>query len=143
MKADRASTSVWIGRASTAVATKLQIPAMPSGFTAHYAYVPRSIPHLQKKHELLTHHSQILDQSTLPNTESARRWLLERTVHPQLGGFGKIAGDLPDVYHSYLGLATLSLFGEEELKPLDPGLCISKEAKGRLGAIWKRWGIEQ
>ncbi|KAH0363287.1 geranylgeranyl transferas-like protein type i beta subunit, partial [Aureobasidium melanogenum] len=85
----------------------------------------------------------ILNQPQLPNIESARRWLLERTVHPQLGGFGKVAGDLPDVYHSYLGLATLSLFGEEELKPLDPGLCISKEAKGRLRAIWKRWGIEQ
>jgi len=85
----------------------------------------------------------ILNQSNLPNTKSLRRWLLERTVHPQLGGFGKIAGDLPDLYHSYLGLAALSLLGEEKLKPLDPALCMSKEAKSRLKGIWKRWGIEQ
>ncbi|KAI5244573.1 terpenoid cyclases/Protein prenyltransferase [Aureobasidium subglaciale] len=85
----------------------------------------------------------ILGQSQLPRTQSLKRWLLERTVHPQLGGFGKIAGDLPDLYHSYLGLAALSLLGEEKLKPLDASLCLSVEAKDRLKSIWKRWGIEQ
>jgi prenyltransferase beta subunit len=101
-----------------------------------------SILTLATGHTWLTQH-QILNQANLPNTKSLRRWLLERTIHPQLGGFGKIAGDLPDLYHSYLGLAALSLLGEEKLKPLDPSLCMSKEAKGRLKGIWKRWGIEQ
>ncbi|THY21677.1 terpenoid cyclases/Protein prenyltransferase, partial [Aureobasidium pullulans] len=85
----------------------------------------------------------ILNQSHLPQTSSVRRWLLERTVHLTLGGFGKIAGDLPDLYHSYLGLAALSLLGEEKLKKLDPSLCMSVEAKGRLQNIWKRWGLTE
>ena len=85
--------------------------------------------------------SQILQQANLPNTKSLRRWLLERTVHRTLGGFGKIAGDLPDIYHSYLGLAALSLLGENKLKPLDPSLCLSVEAKERLKPIWQRWGV--
>lgn len=86
---------------------------------------------------------QILNQSHLPQTASVRRWLLERTVHLTLGGFGKIAGDLPDLYHSYLGLAALSLLGEKKLKTLDPSLCMSVEAKGRLQNIWKRWGLTE
>lgn len=83
----------------------------------------------------------MLSQPQLPDRDSLRRYLLERTAHLALGGFGKHAGDLPDVYHSYLGLAALSLTGDEQLKPLDGAMCISKEAKARLGNIWKRWGV--
>lgn len=60
-------------------------------------------------------------------------------AHHALGGFGKHAGDLPDLYHSYLGLAALSLLGEKKLKPLDGTMCISVDAHHRLDGIWKRW----
>lgn len=85
---------------------------------------------------------QMLNHPSLPCRPSLRRWLLEKTAHHTLGGFGKLAGDLPDVYHSYLGLAALSLTGDDLLKPLDATMCISQEAKGRLKGIWKRWGVE-
>lgn len=85
---------------------------------------------------------QILGQSQLPSRQSLRRWLLEKTAHTALGGFGKHAGDLPDVYHSSLGLAALSLMGDNDLKELDATMCISKEAKGRLKQIWRKWGVE-
>jgi prenyltransferase beta subunit len=31
-----------------------------------------------------------------------------------MGGFGKCTGDLPDIFHSYLGLAALSFLGIEK-----------------------------
>ncbi|KAL1304644.1 hypothetical protein AAFC00_003607 [Neodothiora populina] len=82
----------------------------------------------------------IMNHSSLTSTTSLRRYLLEKTAHRTLGGFGKLAGDLPDIYHSCLGLAALSLTGDEDLKALDASLCISQEARGRLDAIWARWG---
>lgn len=83
--------------------------------------------------------SQILNAADLTARLPLRRYLLEKTAHCGLGGFGKLAGDLPDIYHSCLGLAALSLTGDEDLKPLDASMCISKEAKGRLVDIWERW----
>ncbi|GAM82570.1 hypothetical protein ANO11243_005520 [Dothideomycetidae sp. 11243] len=83
---------------------------------------------------------KILDQPSLLHEPSLRKWLLERTAHPALGGFGKIAGDLPDVYHGYLGLAILSMteVKEDGLLPLDATMCISQRAKGRLQPLWQR-----
>ena len=47
-----------------------------------------------------------------------RRYLLEKTQHMVAGGFGKFPGDPPDIYHSYLALASLSMLeigkGDEE-----------------------------
>ena len=83
----------------------------------------------------------MLDQPNLYNADGIRRYLLEKTQHPVLGGFGKFPGDLPDLYHSYLGLAALSLAGSREVKEVDAGMCVSKEAKARLGAIWKTWRL--
>lgn len=74
-----------------------------------------------------------------------RRYLLEKTQHPVLGGFGKFPGDLPDLYHSYLGLVALSLTNDgvgDEVKDVDAGMCVSKEAKSRLKELWNVWGIE-
>lgn len=73
-----------------------------------------------------------------------RRYLLEKTQHPTLGGFGKFPGDLPDLYHSYLGLAALGLLdgdedGGEGVQRVDPGLCVSRRASGRLKGIWEGW----
>ena len=56
-----------------------------------------------------------------------------------VGGFGKIAGDPPDIYHSYLGLAALALHHEPGLKEFDPALCITKDAKQYLESLpWRK-----
>lgn len=68
-----------------------------------------------------------------------RRYLLEKTQHPALGGFGKFPGDLPDLYHSYLGLAALGLDGLQGVQDVDPALCISKRASAKLPALWAAW----
>lgn len=83
----------------------------------------------------------LLEQPTLYDHTSLKRYLLDKTQHPVLGGFGKFPGDLPDLYHSYLGLATLSLMDVEEVKEVDPGMCVSKEASARLCGLWEEWGV--
>lgn len=95
------------------------------------------------------------------------RWLLGKTSHSLLGGFGKHAGDLPDLHHSYLGLATCGLLlplidadgahgadadgadgavdadgadaGDIAMRcrRLDAALCISTRARARLDHIWR------
>jgi geranylgeranyl transferase type-1 subunit beta len=37
-----------------------------------------------------------------------------------------------DLYHSYLGLATLAMMKEPGLKDIDPALCVSVQARGKL-----------
>jgi hypothetical protein len=37
-----------------------------------------------------------------------------------------------DLYHSYLGLATLAMMGEPGLKEVDPVLCMSIQARGNI-----------
>lgn len=45
----------------------------------------------------------------------------------------------PDIMHSYLGLAALSLYGEEGIKSLDPALCISRNAAANLQHVaWRK-----
>lgn len=78
----------------------------------------------------------ILGQPTLYDHQGVQKYLLEKTQHPVLGGFGKFPGDLPDLYHSYLGLAALSLAGSHEIKELDAAMCVSKEASARLAKLW-------
>jgi len=90
-----------------------------------------------------------------------RRYLLDKTQH-RIGGFSKMPGDLPDIYHSYLGLAALALFGLDGddndsdgtqdvaskgarnadkfiIGGLDPTLCFSVRAKDWLeGLPWRK-----
>lgn len=40
-----------------------------------------------------------------------RRYLLAKTQHMIVGGFGKFPEDPPDIYHSYLGLIALAILG--------------------------------
>lgn len=61
----------------------------------------------------------------------SRRYLLEITQHA-IGGFGKVAGAPPDVYHSYLGLAALATMGDEDLKEIDAGLCCTLETTRKI-----------
>jgi geranylgeranyl transferase type-1 subunit beta len=77
-------------------------------------------------------HLDIVDRKPI------RRWLLERTQHT-VGGFGKFPGDPPDIYHSFLGLMTLSIFGEAGLKDIDILLNMSNKAKEHLLTLpWRR-----
>lgn len=83
----------------------------------------------------------ILGYPKLYDRKAVEKYLLEKTQHPVLGGFGKFPGDLPDLYHSCLGLTALSLAGNTQLKELDAGMCISREAKARLPEIWETLGL--
>ncbi|KIV78133.1 hypothetical protein PV11_09881 [Exophiala sideris] len=79
----------------------------------------------------------ILQQHSLVDIDALRRYLLETVVH-MIGGFGKAPGELPDLLHSYLGLATLASYREPGLKELDPTFCFSKDAVERLKNVpWR------
>lgn len=79
----------------------------------------------------------LLDQPSLCDQAAVVSYLLQKTQHPILGGFGKFPGDLPDLYHSYLGLAALSLNGGSDVAELDAGMCLSKRAHARLPGLWQ------
>jgi geranylgeranyl transferase type-1 subunit beta len=69
---------------------------------------------------------------------AARRYLLTKSQH-LVGGFGKQAGDPPDIFHSYLGLASLSLVEEPDIKAVDASLCISIDARSHIESLpWRR-----
>lgn len=79
-----------------------------------------------------------LEALELMDHHASRRYLLTKTQH-LVGGFGKLPGDPPDLYHSYLGLASLAISGQEGLKPFDAALCISKDAVAHVKLLpWKR-----
>ncbi|KAF2749645.1 geranylgeranyl transferas-like protein type i beta subunit [Sporormia fimetaria CBS 119925] len=85
----------------------------------------------------------VLGHLHLVDTQRIRLWLLDMTQH-FIGGFGKLPGDPPDIYHSYLGLFTLAMFGEPRLKEADAALCISKAAKERIESLpWRKAIVEQ
>lgn len=81
----------------------------------------------------------IMESVALCDQDAVKRYLLGKTQHDVLGGFGKFPGDLPDLYHSYLGLAAVSLAGSDQVKALDGGMCLSKEARARLPGLWDAW----
>lgn len=85
----------------------------------------------------------ILGHARMWQNDALQRYLLGKTQHPALGGFGKFPGDLPDLYHSYMGLAALGLTGIDGLKPVDGTMCISEEASARLPLMWKAWSDTQ
>ncbi|CAI6341582.1 unnamed protein product [Periconia digitata] len=70
-----------------------------------------------------------------------RRWLVEKTAH-MIGGFGKGPGDPPDIYHSFLGLMVLSMFGEAGLQDVDVVLCITNRAKRHVESLpWRKAAV--
>ncbi|KAL7935502.1 terpenoid cyclases/protein prenyltransferase alpha-alpha toroid [Trichoderma chlorosporum] len=73
----------------------------------------------------------LLDRDTFYKPEPSCNYLLDITQH-RIGGFGKSVGDPPDIYHSYLGLTTVAMFGGSELKDVDAGFCCSKEGARKL-----------
>lgn len=80
---------------------------------------------------------QILGYPEIINQQPIRRWLLDKTQHI-VGGFGKVTGDPPDLYHSFLGLMVLAMFGEPELQKVDAALCITERARKHLESLsWR------
>ena len=73
----------------------------------------------------------MLGHLDLIEIKSCREYLLERTQH-MIGGFGKMPGDPPDIYHSYLGLAALALYEKDGLTSFYPALCMSVHAATRF-----------
>jgi len=84
----------------------------------------------------------VLDRFHIIDQTAMRRYLLDKTQHI-VGGFGKIPGEPPDLYHSYLGLATLALMGEPGVKSFHAPLCFSNDAKNRLESLgWRKTIME-
>lgn len=110
-------------------------------------------------------HKQIMDNLHQFDFMPIRRYLLGKTQH-RIGGFGKLPGDPPDIYHSYLGLAALALYGLDGtdtlssstedvaskgarnadkyiINGLDPTLCFSVRAKLWLENLpWRKEILE-
>lgn len=82
----------------------------------------------------------MLKKLSLIDINANRRFLLEKTRHV-IGGFSKLPepGAIPDILHSFLGLAALALMREDGVNRLDAALCISMQAKERLVAL--QWWI--
>eukprot|EP00051_Salpingoeca_urceolata_P029783 m.491004 g.491004 ORF g.491004 m.491004 type:complete len:361 (-) comp28992_c0_seq1:123-1205(-) len=64
--------------------------------------------------------------------QDRNRAFLKTTQFPAAGGFGKVPGMYPDPMHSYMGLSSLAMMGEQGFAPLDPVLNISQAAASRL-----------
>ncbi|KAF2015982.1 geranylgeranyl transferas-like protein type i beta subunit [Aaosphaeria arxii CBS 175.79] len=81
---------------------------------------------------------KVLGHLDLLDKKAIRRWLLDKTQHI-VGGFGKVPGAPPDIYHAYLGLVILAIFGEAGLKNVDAALCISNRAIRHLESLaWRK-----
>lgn len=65
------------------------------------------------------------------SVDPSRRYLFDITQHI-IGGFGKVGGAPPDIYHSYLGLAALATMGDGDLKEFDVGLCCTMETTRKI-----------
>ncbi|KAK9475510.1 terpenoid cyclases/Protein prenyltransferase [Dipodascopsis tothii] len=89
----------------------------------------------------------ILGDFSLIDFNANANFLLACTQNRRFGGFGKLPGDFadadtPDVMHSYLGLAALSLSSQEmHLRHLDPALCLTTETKSYLGTLRGKWMV--
>jgi geranylgeranyl transferase type-1 subunit beta len=86
---------------------------------------------------------KLLGYMDIIDPQPIRKWLLEKTQH-MVGGFGKVTGDPPDLYHSFLGLMVLAMYGKDELQSVDEALCITQRAKKHLESLsWRRKILEK
>ena len=74
---------------------------------------------------------KLLGRVSVVDMPPSRRFLLDITQH-RIGGFSKSAGGPPDIYHSYLGLASLAIMEDSTLKEFDVALCCSKETTSKI-----------
>ncbi|KAI9818222.1 MAG: hypothetical protein M1827_000847 [Pycnora praestabilis] len=85
----------------------------------------------------------MLHKTDLTDAVSHRRYLLEKSQHT-IGGFSKLPGDPPDIYHSYMGLAALAVMGDPAVKAIDATLCLSVSAREFLESLdWWKGNIDQ
>lgn len=75
-----------------------------------------------------------LNQETMVDVQGMKAYLFGSTQH-MVGGFSKAPGAVPDLLHAYTGLAALAVVGQEDVKQLDPVLCVSRGTRDRLEAI--------
>lgn len=60
-------------------------------------------------------------------------WTLDAWAHYEQGGISDRPNDEPDVYHTFFGVAGLSLMGFPGLKAVDPVYALPTEVVQRLG----------
>lgn len=77
----------------------------------------------------------------LSNYGSNRKYVFE-TQDVVVGGFSKWPDTYTDPMHTYLGLAGLSLIGENGLLEIEPRLNISKRAYEHLKTLHETWANE-
>ncbi|KAJ5215027.1 hypothetical protein N7468_010706 [Penicillium chermesinum] len=76
----------------------------------------------------------ILDRYSVVDDVRNRRYLLEKVQH-LVGGFGKAAGDPPDLLHSFFGMVSLAFQGEASLGCVDPALVTTERVTRHLAAL--------
>lgn len=81
---------------------------------------------------------RILDSFQFVDTSANRKWLLS-VQDNVVGGFGKWTTTNPDPLHSYMGLASLSMMGEPDLKSIFVPLNISSNAVEHLHKLQQSW----
>ncbi|KAI8081549.1 protein geranylgeranyltransferase-like protein type I beta subunit [Halteromyces radiatus] len=75
------------------------------------------------------------------NHENLRGFLM--TTQTKMGGFGKDDKSFPDVLHSYMGIATLSLLGEPGLRTMDEAVNLPTTGMERLKQNCVFWNASQ
>lgn len=81
---------------------------------------------------------KILDTLKFTNYGSNRRYVYD-TQDIVVGGFSKWPDTCTDPMHTYLGLAGLSLIGENGLLEIEPRLNITKRAYEHLKTLHQAW----
>ncbi len=74
------------------------------------------------------------------NDELNELYLLTKTQNLIIGGFAKTDSDDPDPYHSFLGLAALTIIESQTkklLNPIDPTLSITQTATNFLKSLYR------
>eukprot|EP01137_Pigoraptor_chileana_P008009 Opistho-2@54328 len=67
--------------------------------------------------------------------EQANRGFLLRTQSEKIGGFGKHEDSLPDILHSYFGIAAFSLMEMENLSPLNAALNVTQRTATHIATL--------
>lgn len=87
----------------------------------------------------------LLESLHLTNIQQAKAYLLNTTQNSLMGGFGKDFQSNPDPFHSFLAIASLSLWNNQlqdqsiVLEEIDPVLVITKTSKHWLQKIKNNW----
>lgn len=84
---------------------------------------------------------KILDSLHMSNYANNRKYVFE-TQDSVVGGFSKWPDTCTDPMHTYLGLAGLSLIGENGLSEIEPALNITKRAYEYLKTLHEKWNSE-